>query len=233
MRSRQERSPSPCSLQPRSPLAGCSTGDDDRAGGADAAACEPVRRHGRPDASRPGSPASKTSSTVWNEANPDIQVTVQTGPNGNGGTYQNFFNQLEAGNAPDLGQIEYDALPNFRVQDGLDGPRRLRRRRRRAGPVRRLDLGPGHLRRGGRPSTRSRRTPARWRCSTAPTSSRRTASRSPPRGRSTPTAAEQVRAAGGYITNFSQSDVNQFAGLRLAGRRQLVRATTATAGPST
>ena len=56
---------------------------------------------------------------VWNKANPDIQVAVQTGPNGNGGTYQNFFNQLKAGNAPDLGQIEYDALPNFRVQDGL------------------------------------------------------------------------------------------------------------------
>lgn len=57
---------------------------------------------------------------IWNEENPDIQVEVQTGPNGNGGTYQNFFNQIEAGNAPDLGQIEYDALPNFRVQDGLE-----------------------------------------------------------------------------------------------------------------
>ena len=57
---------------------------------------------------------------IWNEKNPDIQVTVQTGPNGNGGTYKNFFNQLSAGNAPDLGQIEYDALPNFRVQDGLE-----------------------------------------------------------------------------------------------------------------
>ena len=43
-----------------------------------------------------------------------------TGPNGNGGTYQNFFNQLAAGNAPDLGQIEFDAMPNFRVQDGLE-----------------------------------------------------------------------------------------------------------------
>ena len=56
---------------------------------------------------------------VWNAKNPNIQVKVQTGPNGNGGTYQNFFNQLKAGNAPDLGQIEYDALPGFRVQDGL------------------------------------------------------------------------------------------------------------------
>ena len=56
---------------------------------------------------------------LWNQKNPDIQVKVQTGPNGNSGTYQNFFNEIKAGNAPDLGQVEYDALPNFRVQDGL------------------------------------------------------------------------------------------------------------------
>jgi len=57
---------------------------------------------------------------LWNEQNPDVQVEFQTGPSGNAGTYQNFFNQITAGNAPDLGQIEYDALPNFRVQDGLE-----------------------------------------------------------------------------------------------------------------
>ncbi|MCY7413769.1 MAG: extracellular solute-binding protein [Salinibacterium sp.] len=57
---------------------------------------------------------------LWNEQNPDVQVEFQTGPSGNAGTYQNFFNQIAAGNAPDLGQIEYDALPNFRVQDGLE-----------------------------------------------------------------------------------------------------------------
>ncbi|WP_394770893.1 ABC transporter substrate-binding protein [Lacisediminihabitans sp.] len=56
---------------------------------------------------------------LWNQKNPNIQVKVQTGPSGNSGTYQNFFNQIKAGNAPDLGQVEYDALPNFRVQDGL------------------------------------------------------------------------------------------------------------------
>ncbi|QNE37615.1 ABC transporter substrate-binding protein [Leifsonia shinshuensis] len=56
---------------------------------------------------------------LWNSKNPNIQVKFQTGPSGNAGTYQNFFNQIKAGNAPDLGQVEYDALPNFRVQDGL------------------------------------------------------------------------------------------------------------------
>ncbi len=57
---------------------------------------------------------------LWNENNPDIQVEFQTGPSGNAGTYQNFFNEIQAGNASDVGQIEYDALPNFRVQDGLE-----------------------------------------------------------------------------------------------------------------
>ena len=57
---------------------------------------------------------------LWNQQNPNIQVKVQIGPSGNSGTYQNFFNQIKAGNAPDLGQVEYDALPNFRVQNGLE-----------------------------------------------------------------------------------------------------------------
>lgn len=57
---------------------------------------------------------------LWNQQNPDIKVKVQIGPSGNSGTYQNFFNQIKADNAPDLGQVEYDALPNFRVQNGLE-----------------------------------------------------------------------------------------------------------------
>jgi multiple sugar transport system substrate-binding protein len=56
---------------------------------------------------------------IWNKANPNIQVKVSIVANGNSGTYQNFFNQLKAGNAPDIGQVEYDTLPAFRVQDGL------------------------------------------------------------------------------------------------------------------
>jgi multiple sugar transport system substrate-binding protein len=56
---------------------------------------------------------------LWNKENPDIQVKVNTVSSGNSGTYQNFTNALTAGTAPDLGQIEYDTLPNFRLQDGL------------------------------------------------------------------------------------------------------------------
>ncbi|GIE88739.1 ABC transporter substrate-binding protein [Actinoplanes regularis] len=149
---------------------------------------------------------------VWNDAHPEIQVKVQTGPNGNGGTYQNFFNQLKAGNAPDLGQIEYDALPSFRVQDGLTNlaackPVTDAKDRfidwtwnqvsfgekdavygvpQDSGPMAlfyRKDL----FEKAGIP------VPATWEEYAA--------------------AAVKVRAAGGYITNFSQSDINQFAGL--------------------
>jgi multiple sugar transport system substrate-binding protein len=55
----------------------------------------------------------------WNAANPDIQVTVKNTPAGNAGTYQNMFNSLKAGTAPDLGQVEYDSLASFRLQNGL------------------------------------------------------------------------------------------------------------------
>lgn len=99
-------------------LAGCASGSTS-GGGGDAGACAPSE-----------GPVDLTFTTwvpgmdkvveLWNEENPDIQVEVQTGPNGNSGTYQNFFNQVKAGNAPDLGQIEYDALPNFRVQDAVE-----------------------------------------------------------------------------------------------------------------
>ena len=64
-------------------------------------------------------PGIKKVVDLWNAKNPDIKVTVQEVAGGNSGTYQNFLNGLKAGTAPDLGQIEYDSLPNFRVQDGL------------------------------------------------------------------------------------------------------------------
>ncbi|PRZ08872.1 multiple sugar transport system substrate-binding protein [Isoptericola sp. CG 20/1183] len=101
-------------------LAACSGGTDDGGsdGAADASACEPS--DGPVELTYTGwVPGMEDAIALWNEANPDIQVTYNTGPAGNAGTYQDFFNQLEADQAPDLGQIEYDTLPNFRVQDGL------------------------------------------------------------------------------------------------------------------
>ncbi|MET8150609.1 ABC transporter substrate-binding protein [Actinoplanes sp. NPDC049668] len=193
-------------------LAACSSGgDDDASNTAGAASCAP--------SSGPVTltytswiPGIEEVAAAWNAKNPNIQVKVQTGPNGNGGTYQNFFNQIKAGNTPDLGQIEYDALPGFRVQDGLTdlgGCDIVAKAKDQfvdwtwnqvsfgeqghaygvpqdAGPMAlfyRADLFEQH----------GIAIPKTWDEYAA--------------------AAEKVKAAGGYITNFSQSDVNQFAGL--------------------
>ncbi|WP_285042325.1 extracellular solute-binding protein [Plantibacter sp. LMC-P-059a] len=190
-------------------LSGCSsTGSD---GGSAAASCAPAE--GKVDLSFTSwIPGIEEVVDVWNQANPDIQVKVQTGPNGNSGTYHNFFNQLKAGNAPDLGQIEYDALPNFRVQNGL------------------MDLGAcdevmaakddfvdwtwGQVSLGESDSVYA--VPQ----DSGPMAMFYRADLFEQNGIAIPTtwaeykeAAKQVRATGAYITNFSQGDINQFAGL--------------------
>jgi multiple sugar transport system substrate-binding protein len=193
-------------------LAACSSGDDDAATGTTgASSCTP--------SSGPVSltytswiPGIEEVVAAWNAKNPNIQVKVQTGPNGNGGTYQNFFNQLKAGNAPDLGHIEYDALPSFRVQDGL------------------VDLGGCDI------VAKAKDQFVDWTWNqvsfgedghaygvpqdTGPMALFYRADLFEKAGIPIPTtwdeyaaAAEKVKAAGGYITNFSQSDISQFAGL--------------------
>ncbi|MBF4572691.1 extracellular solute-binding protein [Herbiconiux sp. VKM Ac-1786] len=192
-------------------LTGCASNSGSGSSGSAAADCAPA--DGKVELSFTSwIPGIDKVVDLWNEKNPDIQVTVQTGPNGNGGTYKNFFNQLEAGNAPDLGQIEYDALPNFRVQDGLeniaacDGVLDSKDQfidwtwnqvtfgeddavyavPQDTGPMAmyyRKDL----FEKAGIP------VPTTWDEYQA--------------------AAEKIRAQGGYITNFPQNDVNWFAGL--------------------
>lgn len=190
-------------------LAACSTGGG--TGGSDATGCEPAGE----DVTLTFTswlPGVEDAVAIWNEENPDIQVEVQTGPNGNGGTYKNFFNQIEAGNAPDLGQIEYDALPNFRVQDGL---------------VNIADC-------AGVADAASQFVDWTWSQvtfgeenavyaipqDTGPEALYYRADLFEQAGIPVPTtwdeyaaAAAQIRAQGGYITNFSQSDINAFAGL--------------------
>ncbi|GAA1964172.1 ABC transporter substrate-binding protein [Agromyces allii] len=190
-------------------LAGCSTASGD--GGTSAAGdCTPS--DGKVDLTFTSwIPGIEDAVQLWNDENPDIQVAVQTGPNGNSGTYQNFFNQLKAGNAPDLGQIEYDALPNFRVQDGLVdlaacadvvaaeddfvpwtwGQVTLGTEKEIYGVPQ--DSGPMALfYRSDLFEANGIAVPTTW--------------------DEYKKAAKQVRAAGGYITNFSQTDINQFAG---------------------
>ncbi|GAA1955668.1 ABC transporter substrate-binding protein [Microbacterium aquimaris] len=189
-------------------LAGC-TSDGGSGEGGDAAACTPADGPVTLEFTS-WIPGIEDVVELWNEANPDVQVDVQTGPNGNSGTYQNFFSQLEAGNAPDLGQIEYDALASFRVQDGLAelsacedvvaaeaefipwtwnqvtlGTEGIYGVPQDSGPMAlfyRSDL----FEQAGID------VPTTW-----------------DEYRS---AAERVREEGGYITNFSTSDINQFAG---------------------
>lgn len=157
-------------------------------------------------------PGVEDVAAVWNEQNPDIQVKVTTGPNGNGGTYQNFFNQLKAGNAPDLGQIEYDALASFRVQDGL------------------VNIGACDI----VADSKSKFIPWVWDQvsfgeegsaygvpqDTGPMALFYRADLFEEAGIAVPTtweeyadAAEKIAAEGGKITNFSTADINQFAGL--------------------
>jgi multiple sugar transport system substrate-binding protein len=64
-------------------------------------------------------PGMDKAAALWNSKNPDIQVQVKTTSAGNAGTYSNMFNALKAKTAPDLGQIEYDSLASFRLQQGL------------------------------------------------------------------------------------------------------------------
>jgi multiple sugar transport system substrate-binding protein len=56
---------------------------------------------------------------LWNRTHPDIQVKLNTIPSGSDGGYAKMSNAVKAGTAPDLGQIEYDTLPSFRLQGGL------------------------------------------------------------------------------------------------------------------
>lgn len=148
---------------------------------------------------------------MWNADNPDIQVKVQTGPNGNGGTYKNFFNQIEAGNAPDLGQIEYDALPNFRVQGGLEdlgacADVMAAKDKFVDWTWSQVTLGSdtsvfGIPQDSGPMAMFYRKDLFEKNNIPVPTTWAEYAD-----------AGQKVKDAGGYITNFSQSDINQFAG---------------------
>jgi len=113
-------------LVPVLAITACGGGGDDEGGGAgggggggeQASACQPSQ--GRVNLTFwSWVPGIDQAVEVWNRENPNIQVRVRETPAGNAGTYQNMFNALRAGNAPDLAQVEYDALPSFRLQNGL------------------------------------------------------------------------------------------------------------------
>jgi multiple sugar transport system substrate-binding protein len=192
-------------------LSGCSAGGDSSEAGAGAASCGasdgPVELN-----FTTWVPGMDKVVELWNEKNPDIQVTVQTGPNGNSGTYQNFFNQIQAGNAPDLGQIEYDALPNFRVQDGLENIAECEGVADAQDQF--VDWTWGQVTFGEEGSVYA--VPQ----DSGPMAMYYRADLFEQAGIEVPTtweeyaaAAEQIKAQGSYITNFPKSDVNWFAGM--------------------
>ncbi len=61
----------------------------------------------------------QASVNLWNKSHPGIQVKLDEVTSGNAGTYAKMFSALQAGNAPDLGQVEYATLPNFEHVGGL------------------------------------------------------------------------------------------------------------------
>lgn len=56
---------------------------------------------------------------LWNKQNPDVRVDVQTVPANTSGGYQKMHSALTAGDPPDLAQVEYYALPEFMLVNGL------------------------------------------------------------------------------------------------------------------
>ena len=64
-------------------------------------------------------PGIQASVDMWNQSHPNIQVHLDETTSGSAGTYAKMFSALKAGNAPDLGQVEYSVLPNFEHVGGL------------------------------------------------------------------------------------------------------------------
>jgi multiple sugar transport system substrate-binding protein len=64
-------------------------------------------------------PGISQSVSRWNSSHPDIHVNLDETTSGGAGTYAKMYSALQAGNAPDLGQVEYSVLPNFEHVGGL------------------------------------------------------------------------------------------------------------------
>jgi multiple sugar transport system substrate-binding protein len=55
----------------------------------------------------------------WNRTHPDVQIQLTQIATGLGGGYAKMLTAIDAGNAPDLGQIEYFVMPAFVQSGGL------------------------------------------------------------------------------------------------------------------
>ena len=64
-------------------------------------------------------PGAQKVVDLWNKENPDIQVDYREVPSGQAGSYKNYINAIKAGRVDDLGFVEFEYLPTFRLQGGL------------------------------------------------------------------------------------------------------------------
>ncbi|GIH24475.1 sugar ABC transporter substrate-binding protein [Acrocarpospora phusangensis] len=98
------------------------------AAGCGGTAESPAAAPSAPASSAPAGPVTLTYWTwapnmdkiaaVWNQANPDIQVTVSKQAGGDDAAAK-FLTAAKAGNAPDLVQAEYQHLPSFIAADAV------------------------------------------------------------------------------------------------------------------
>lgn len=101
-------------------LAACggSGGSDDNAGSG--GACKPAPKGTKVTLTFTSwIPGEQATVDKWNEQHPDIHVNYKEVPGGNQGTYQAYSNQIKAKKTSDVGMIEFDNLPSFRLQGGL------------------------------------------------------------------------------------------------------------------
>lgn len=103
-------------------LAACGGGSDSGAAGAATAtsSCAPAAKGEKVTLSFTSwVPGMQKTVDLWNSKNPNIQVKYKEVVGGNAGTYQAYSNQIKAKKTTDLGMVEFDNLPTFRLQDGL------------------------------------------------------------------------------------------------------------------
>lgn len=91
-------------------MTACSSGAD----GAEGASCKPADGPVELTYWTNGVEGMDKVVEQWNEKNPDIQVKVETFDD-----YPTLTNALAAGEAPDIAQIEYSRITNFRAQDAF------------------------------------------------------------------------------------------------------------------
>lgn len=86
----------------------------------DAAACQPAAPGTKVELTFTSwVPGMQKTVDLWNQTHPDIQVKYTEVVGGNDGTYQSYANQIKAGTTGDLGMVEFDNMPSFRLQNGL------------------------------------------------------------------------------------------------------------------